>query len=328
MSHVPVLLAEMLAALAPADGEVYLDATFGGGGYSRAILEAADCRVIGIDRDPKAIARGAALAAEFPRRFAIREGVFGDLEALSGEDLDGVILDIGVSSYQIDQAERGFSFQAEGPLDMRMGAEGPSAGDAVNQLSEAALLDLLRDYGEEDQARAIVRAICQTRAAKVIETTTELAALVEKAVGGRRGARTHPATKTFQALRILVNDELGELAHALSAAEARLRPAGRLVVVSFHSLEDRMVKQFMAERAGLLGGGSRHLPEAPAGPAPSFALAVRKPVTPSDAEAEANPRARSASLRQATRTSAAAFPALESPALALKARAEWAELCR
>ena len=328
MSHVPVLLVEMLAALKPADGEVYLDATFGGGGYARAILEAADCRVIGIDRDPAAIARGGAFAAEFPRRFAIREGAFGDLDELAGEDLDGVVMDIGVSSFQIDEAERGFSFQAEGPLDMRMAADGPTAADAVNHLSEAALLDLLRGYGEEDQAKPIVRAICQARAAKAFETTTELAALVEKAVGGRRGARTHPATKTFQALRILVNDELGELARALSAAEVRLRPGGRLIVVSFHSLEDRMVKQFMVERAGLLGAGSRHMPEAPPGPPPSFALAARKPVTPSDAEADTNPRARSASLRQATRTGAAPFATLDPPALALKARAEWEALSR
>jgi 16S rRNA (cytosine1402-N4)-methyltransferase len=323
MSHVPVLLAEMLAALSPKDGEVYCDATFGGGGYTRAILKAANCRVLGIDRDPDAIARGEELARLFPRRFAIHRGAFGDLEELAGEPLDAVVMDIGVSSFQIDEAHRGFSFQAEGPLDMRMAADGPTAADAVNHLSEGALIELLRDYGEEDNARSIARALCQTRAAAPFTTTTQLAALVERAVGGRRGARTHPATKTFQALRILVNDELGELARALSAAERRLRPGGRLVVVSFHSLEDRMVKHFMAERAGLGGGGSRYLPEAPAGPPPSFTLPVRKPITPQDAEADRNPRARSASLRQAVRTEAAAFAALALPQLAEKARAEW-----
>jgi 16S rRNA (cytosine1402-N4)-methyltransferase len=328
MSHHPVLLQEMLAALKPTAGEVYLDGTFGGGGYTGAILQAADCRVIAIDRDPEAVVRGAALAAKVHPRLTMREGAFGDLASFAEAPLSGVVLDIGVSSFQIDQAVRGFSFQVEGPLDMRMAAEGPTAGDAVNALSEAALIELLRDYGEEDQARSIVRAICQARAAQRIETTTALAALVEKAVGGRRGARTHPATKTFQALRILVNDELGELARALSAAEATLVPGGRLVVVSFHSLEDRMVKHFLAERAGLQGAGSRHFPEAPAGPAPSFALPVRKPVTPTDEEAAANPRARSASLRQATRTDAPPLPPLAAPALAEKARAEWAELCR
>ena len=328
MSHIPVLLQEMLTALAPAAGETYCDATFGGGGYTAAILEAADCRVIGIDRDPDAIARGQALVAAHPGRLSLRHGAFGDLEDLIEEPLDGVVMDIGVSSFQIDEAHRGFSFQADGPLDMRMSLEGPSAADAVNGLTEAALVDLLRDYGEEDMARPIARAIVQERAAAPLASTAVLAALIERAVGGRRGARTHPATKTFQALRILVNDELGELARALSAAERLLKPGGRLVVVSFHSLEDRMAKQFLAARAGLLGLGSRHMPEAPAGPAPSFSVTVRKPVTPSDAECDANPRARSASLRQAVRTAAAPFAAFEAPALSPRVVAEWREISR
>jgi len=328
VSHIPVLLNEMLAALAPACGETYCDATFGGGAYTAAILQKAECALIGVDRDPEAIARGQTLTALYGDRLSLRLGAFGDLESLIAEPLDGVVIDIGVSSFQLDQGARGFSCQADGPLDMRMSQEGPRAADAVNGLTEAALVDLLRDYGEEDMARPIARAIVQERAASAIDSTAKLAAMIERAVGGRRGARTHPATKTFQALRILVNDELGELARALTAAERLLKPGGRLVVVSFHSLEDRMAKQFLAARAGLLGSGSRHTPEPPAGPPPSFVLPARKPVTPTDAECEANPRARSASLRQAVRTHAQAFPPFEAPPLSLRVVAEWREIAR
>ena len=254
------------------------------------------------------------------------EGRFGDLTTLVAQPVDGVVLDIGVSSFQFDEAERGFSFQNDGPLDMRMEKAGPSAADAVNALSEGALADLIYAYGEDDDSRRIARGIVQARAAAPITRTAALASVIERAVGGRKGARTHPATKAFQALRIVVNDELGELARALSAAERLLKPAGRLIVVAFHSLEDRLVKNFLFERAGLRATASRHAPEAPDGPAPSFRLEQRKTNTPSDAETAANPRARSASLRYAIRTDAPAWPPLETPALAPKAEEEWRRL--
>jgi 16S rRNA (cytosine1402-N4)-methyltransferase len=231
-----------------------------------------------------------------------------------------------VSSFQLDEAERGFSFRSDADLDMRMERDGPSAADAVNKLSEPALAELIYRYGEDDDSRRIARAIVQERAAHAIARTGLLAHTVERAVGGRKGARVHPATKTFQALRMLVNDELGELARGLSAAERALAPAGRLVVVSFHSLEDRMVKQFIAERADAQGRGSRYAPDLPAVRAPSFTLERRRATAPSDAETEANPRARSASLRWATRTEAPAWDELEAPTLAPRAEAEWAKL--
>lgn len=324
MTHAPVLLAEAMEALAPKDGGLYIDATFGGGGYSREILARADCRVIASDRDPDAIARGAGLAAEAKGKFTLHQCRFGDLRA--DEPVDGVVFDLGVSSFQLDEAERGFSFQADADLDMRMEKEGLNAADAVNRLSETALADLIFHYGEDDDARRIARAIVQARARAPIARTLELAKIVEDAVGGRKGARTHPATKTFQALRMLVNDELGELARGLSAAERALKPGGRLVVVSFHSLEDRMVKQFLAEHAGALGRGSRHAPDLPPQRAPSFLLERRRATAPSDAEIAANPRARSASLRWAVRTDAPAWDELEPPALAPRAEAEWAKL--
>ncbi|MDX2276458.1 MAG: 16S rRNA (cytosine(1402)-N(4))-methyltransferase RsmH [Hyphomonadaceae bacterium] len=330
MSHAPVLLAEAMDALALKDGGAYVDATFGGGGYSRAMLSRADCRVLAIDRDPDAIARAAPLTAEFGGRFTIRSGRFSDLETFAsemfaGEGVDGVVFDIGVSSFQFDEAGRGFSFQADGDLDMRMEKQGPSAADAVNRLSEGALADLIYRYGEDDDSRRIARAIVQARAAAPISRTAVLADIVERAVGGRKGARTHPATKTFQALRMLVNDELGELARGLSAAERALKPGGRLVVVSFHSLEDRMVKNFVTERADARGRGSRHAPDLPPERAPSFVLERRRATAPSDAETAANPRARSASLRYAARTDAPAWDELEAPSLAPKAEAEWAK---
>jgi 16S rRNA (cytosine1402-N4)-methyltransferase len=237
-----------------------------------------------------------------------------------------VVFDLGVSSFQLDEAARGFSFQADADLDMRMEKQGPSAADAVNRLSEPALADLIYNYGEDDDSRRIARAIVQARAAAPIARTLQLAKIVEDAVGGRKGARTHPATKTFQALRLLVNDELGELARGLSAAERALTPGGRLVAVSFHSLEDRMVKQFLAARADALGRGSRHAPDLPPERAPSFALERKRATAPSDEEVAANPRARSASLRWALRTAAPAWDELEAPSLAPRAEAEWRNL--
>ncbi len=321
MGHAPVLLHEAMDALALKDGGLYIDATFGGGGYSREMLARARCRVIAYDRDPDAIARGADMACD---RFTLLQGRFGDLSA--DEPVDGVVFDLGVSSFQLDQAERGFSFRADADLDMRMAKAGPSAADAVNKLSEPALAELIYRYGEDDDSRRIARAIVQERAARPINRTGLLADTVERAVGGRKGARVHPATKTFQALRMLVNDELGELARGLSAAERALAPGGRLVVVSFHSLEDRMVKQFITERADAQGRGSRYAPDLPAQRAPSLALERRRATAPSEAETEANPRARSASLRWATRTQAPAWDELEPGALAPRAEAEWAKL--
>ena len=335
MTHAPVLLHEAMEALALHDGGLYLDATFGGGGYSRAMLERADCRVLAIDRDPDAIARAAPLAAEFQNRFTIKEGRFSDLETFAGEIngtemIEGAVFDLGVSSFQFDEAARGFSFQADAELDMRMDKHGPSAADAVNRLSETALAELIYRYGEDDDSRRIARGLVQARAAHAITRTAELADIVERAVGGRKGARTHPATKTFQALRILVNDELGELARGLCAAERVLKPGGRLVVVAFHSLEDRLVKNFITERADARGRGSRYAPDLPASDpsrrAPSFSLERRRSTVPGDAEIAANPRARSASLRWAERTDAPAWGELESQILAPLAEAEWARI--
>lgn len=325
MTHAPVLLAEALEALAIAPGALTVDATFGGGGYARAMLEAG-ARVIAFDRDPDAIARGAVLQTQFPDRFTLHQARFSEMLAFVNEPLRGAVFDLGVSSFQFDEAERGFSFQADADLDMRMEKDGLSAADAVNRLSETALADLIYHYGEDDDSRRIARAIVQARAAKPIARTLELAKIVEDAVGGRKGARTHPATKTFQALRILVNDELGELARGLSAAEQALAPGGRLVAVSFHSLEDRMVKQFIAARADAQGRGSRHAPDLPPERAPSFALERKRSTAPSDEEIAVNPRARSASLRWAVRTDAPAWDELEPPALAPRAEDEWTRL--
>ena len=308
--HLPVMLPEVLQTLAPADGDLIADGTFGGGGYSRAILKAAKCSVFGIDRDLDAIVRAEALAAENPRLVPLL-GRFGDLDTLLAQaghpKVDGVVLDIGVSSFQIDEAERGFSFMKDGPLDMRMGAAGPSAGDVVNQMAERDLANIIFRLGEERNARRIARSIIERRASQPFETTADLAALVETAVGGRRGARMHPATQTFQAIRMYVNDELGELARGLAAAEQVLKPGGRLVVVTFHSLEDRLVKQWLRERSGGVPAGSRHLPLMAKARAPSFEQITNKALQPSEKEVETNPRARSARLRAALRTEAAAF---------------------
>lgn len=327
--HIPVLLKEMVEALNPKPGCVYLDGTFGGGGYSEAILDRADCRVIGLDRDPDAIARGQALQGFYGARLRLIEGRFGEMDDLVTEQVDGIVLDLGVSSFQLDEADRGFSFRFDAPLDMRMSRDGLSAADAVNKLSETALADVLFFLGEEAGARRIARALVQERARAPIETTKQLADTIERALGGRNGAKTHPATQSFQALRLLVNNELDELAAGLAAAERLLRPGGALVVVSFHSLEDRLVKTFFAERSGARdGGGSRHMPEMPVGPPPTFETPVRKGIGPSEDEAKANPRARSAHLRWGVRTNAAARGRLTTTALAARAVHEWETLVR
>ncbi|HEY8353027.1 MAG TPA: 16S rRNA (cytosine(1402)-N(4))-methyltransferase RsmH, partial [Sphingomonadales bacterium] len=280
--HLPVLLAEVLHYLAPRDGEVFVDGTFGAGGYSRAILEAAKCTVYGIDRDPTVKPHADRLAADFPGRFKLLAGCFGDMEALLAAEgvsrVDGVVLDIGVSSMQLDEAVRGFSFQADGPLDMRMGAEGPTAAELVNKLEAEELADIIYKYGEERHSRRIARAIVAMRAKRPFVRTRELAEVVERAIpgGAAKKGGIHPATRTFQALRIMVNDELGELERGLAAAERLLGAEGRLVVVTFHSLEDRIVKNFLRVRAGETGGASRHLPEQKPVRAPSFSLLNRK----------------------------------------------------
>jgi 16S rRNA (cytosine1402-N4)-methyltransferase len=310
--HVPVMLAEVLRALQPHDGGVYVDGTFGAGGYSSAILVAADTRVVAIDRDPTAVRAGQALLQAFAGRLTLVEGRFSDMEALviaTGQTvIDGVVLDVGVSSMQIDDPARGFSFLRDGPLDMRMSGEGPSAADDVNMLPQEELADIIFKFGEEPRARAIARAIVAARVEAPITTTLGLVRVIERVTGRPRPTdRIHPATRTFQALRIHVNAELDELTQALCAAERLLSPGGRLVVVTFHSLEDRIVKQFFASRCGRLPSSSRHLPAAAEGPEPSFLPAFKGHVAASDEEAALNPRARSAKLRAAVRTSAPPF---------------------
>ena len=297
--HVPVLLAEVLAALAPAPGEVMVDATFGAGGYTRAIL-ATGAQVVAFDRDPDAIAAGR--AAAIPGLTLVHSD-FSALEAALDGPVDGLTMDIGVSSMQLDQAERGFSFQSDGPLDMRMAQEGPSAADFLNSADEEAIANVLYHYGDEPKSRRVARAIV---AARPLTRTGELAAVVRKALGHRPHDKKDPATRTFQAIRIHVNRELGELADGLAAAERLLKPGGRLAVVTFHSLEDRMVKRFLRERSGNTPGGSRHLPQAGATRAPSFAT-VGRGIRAGEAELARNPRARSATLRTAIRTAAPAW---------------------
>ncbi|HJR55691.1 MAG TPA: 16S rRNA (cytosine(1402)-N(4))-methyltransferase RsmH [Rhizomicrobium sp.] len=296
-NHIPVMLNEVLETLAPRDGAHYIDGTFGGGGYSKAILEAADCRVLGIDRDPAAIARGQELVKRFEGRLTLVEGEFSRLNEFAdatAPSADGVVLDLGVSSFQFDQPERGFSFREDGPLDMRMSLSGMSAADFVNSAEPGELIRVIAQYGEEKNARRIVRAII---AARPITGTTQLAAIVSEAQGpAALRFAIHPATRTFQALRIHVNDELGELTRGLEAALEILRPQGRLVVVSFHSLEDRIVKQFLNSRATTAPRASRHAPAA-AAPAPLFRLITQKARAPGEHEIASNPRARSAKLR-------------------------------
>ena len=305
--HLSVLLNEVVEAVAPGPGRLIVDGTFGAGGYSRAFLErGAD--VIGFDRDPTVQPHAERLAADFGDRFRLVERRFSEMEDELGEQAcDGVALDIGVSSMQLDQAERGFSFQKDGPLDMRMGADGPTAADLVNTMDHGPLAKLLRDYGEERESGRIATAILRRRAVEPFSRTLDLAAVIEKALGGRRGAPVHPATRSFQALRIAVNDELGELEAGLRAAERILRPGGRLAVVTFHSLEDRLVKRFLAERAGKTGSGSRHLPPQAQGPAPTFELIGKGAVEATPEETSVNPRSRSARLRAARRTEAPAW---------------------
>jgi 16S rRNA (cytosine1402-N4)-methyltransferase len=308
--HIPVLLAEVLAGLAPRSGAVFVDGTFGAGGYSRALLDAADCRVFGIDRDPGAVARGRDLASRYDGRLTVLAGRFGDMDRLLAEQgvtaVDGIALDLGVSSMQIDQADRGFSFQKDGPLDMRMEQSGPSAADLVNSLSEAELADILWRYGEERHSRRIARALVADRGETPFATTRQLAELVRRIVPRSKDG-IDPATRTFQGLRIAVNDELGEVDRGLAAAERLLRPEGRLAVVTFHSLEDRAVKEFLKRRSGAESRPSRHLPAAaPALPA-SFRLPSRKPIEPGAEEQAANPRARSSRLRLAVRLATPAW---------------------
>ncbi len=320
--HIPVLMDEVLTALAPKAGEVIVDGTFGAGGYSRNILDAADCKLFGIDRDPDAIIRAEAFKAEFGDRFDILKGCFGNMDQLladAGEELvDGVVLDIGVSSYQLNEAHRGFSFQADGPLDMRMGDEGKTAADIVNTYEQDDIANIIYNFGEEKKAYKIASAILRAREEGAITTTSRFAEVVGRAVGYKRvkGKKMiHPATRTFQALRIYINDELGELERGLYAAERLLKPGGRLVVVAFHSLEDRIVKQFMAERSGRISSGSRHMPMImDKGPEPTFHLKKKGAVKPTDEEATRNPRSRSAKLRVAERTDAPAqAPKVEVP---------------
>lgn len=307
--HVPVLCAEVVEMLSPRDGETFLDGTFGAGGYARALLEAADCRVIGLDRDREALTEAEGWASLYGGRLTLVEGTFGALDAAAGEDaeLAGIVLDIGVSSMQLDRPRRGFSFLRDGPLDMRMAQNGTSAAEIVNSAEESALADIFFQYGEERRSRRLARAVVDARKSSPIETTAMLAAVIESASPSKKPGQPHPATRVFQALRIAVNDELGELARGLAAAERMLGEGGRLAVVTFHSLEDRIVKRFFQQRSASSGAGvSRHAPQTADGPSPSFEMLSRKPITPSAAEIARNPRARSAKLRAARRTAAAA----------------------
>ena len=303
--HIPVLGPAAVGALNIHDGGIYIDGTFGAGGYTRLILAAADCRVIGIDRDQTAIALGAGLVGDMRGRLTLIEDRFSNLEDAARESgvdqVDGVVLDLGVSSMQLDRPERGFSFRNDGPLDMRMAGEGPSAADVVNAAEERDLANIIFLLGEERHSRGVARAIVRARTDAPITTTRALADIVASVVRARPND-IHPATRTFQALRIFVNDELGELVSALAAAERVLKPGGRLAVVSFHSLEDRIVKSFMVDRSETRGG-SRHMPEMKR-PAPTFGVLTKRPLVADDAEVAANPRARSAKLRAAERTDA------------------------
>jgi len=311
--HISVLLSEVLGVLNPQAGEVFVDGTFGAGGYSRAILAAADCHVYGIDRDPRAIAIGQKMQKEYAGRFSILEGCYGDMVSLLASvgvsEVDGVALDIGVSSMQIDEADRGFSFMQDGPLDMRMGTDGMTAADVVNTEPEEDLVRIIFRYGDERRAHAVARAIVARRSEQQFTRTVELANVIASVVKPT-GKGIHPATRTFQALRIYVNDELGQLREGLVAAEKLLRPGGRLAVVSFHSLEDRIAKRFLAERSNAKGNPSRHLPMEAGQAKPSFELLKRGAIKAGKDEVEGNPRSRSARLRGGIRTDAPVWRAV------------------
>ena len=307
--HIPVMLSEVIEALEPRDGKHFIDGTFGGGGYSRGLLEAARCSVLAIDRDPAAAQFAQALEERFPGRLKFVLGRYAEMREIAEREgisaVDGVALDLGVSSMQLDEAERGFSFAQDGPLDMRMGAEGLTASDLVNALPERDLAAIIATLGEEKRARAIARAILARRAEEPITRTGELADIVARVLGRKHDDPKHPATRTFQALRLYLNEELLELARGLSAAEHLLAPKGRIAVVTFHSLEDRIAKRFFAARSMPAPRGSRHFPEkGRSNFLPSFRLLNRRPLSPSKGEIRLNPRARSARLRAGERTDA------------------------
>ena len=303
--HIPVMRDEMLANLAPKDGETYIDGTFGAGGYTRAILNEADCFVYGVDRDPNVSATAEKMREEFPENFFFIEGTFSNvLELLEKEEypaVNGIVLDIGVSSMQLDQAERGFSFSKTAPLDMRMGKNGITAGELINTMKEEDLANVIYQYGDERQSRRIAKAIVESRKEGEIKTTTELTKIIHKSIGNR--GKTDSATRTFQAIRIYINDELNELKKALTIAERLLAPNGRLVIVSFHSLEDRIVKSFLRDRTGGVASASRHIPQVCNENKPiTFNYIQKKALKPSSVEVGQNPRSRSAVLRGAIRT--------------------------
>ncbi|MBV0914070.1 16S rRNA (cytosine(1402)-N(4))-methyltransferase RsmH [Anianabacter salinae] len=302
--HIPVLLAPILRAVAPVSG-VWLDGTFGAGGYTRALLDAGADRVIAVDRDPSVFVMAQPWAKDYGDRLVLTQGTFGALDTYTDAPLDGVVLDLGVSSMQIDQPERGFSFQKDGPLDMRMGDDGATAADIVNDASDTEIADILFNYGEERASRRIARAIVKARDTAPIETTLRLARIIEGVMPRQKPGQAHPATRSFQALRIAVNDEYAELARGLEAAERALRPGGWLAVVTFHSIEDRMAKRFFQLKGGGAGQGNRHAPLAEE-TTPSFEIVTRKAVAADDAETDLNPRARSAKLRIGRRTDAPA----------------------
>ena len=318
--HIPVLLRPLLEAVAPVVG-VWLDGTFGAGGYTRGLLEAGAERVIGVDRDPAVFAMAEEWIGGYGGRIELCHGNFAQLDEY-GADLDGVVLDLGVSSMQLDQAERGFSFMSDGPLDMRMSQDGPSAADIVNEADESDLADILYHYGEERASRRIARNIVRARSESRIESTLQLAEIIENSLPRAKPGQSHPATRSFQAIRIAVNDEYGALVAGLDAAERALKPGGKLAVVTFHSIEDRMVKRFFAEKSGGGGGGSRYAPEITR--AAQFEVKSRKPIGPDERELAENPRSRSAKLRVGIRTDAAAEPvdrkAIGMPQLGRKGR--------
>lgn len=295
--HIPVLLGPLLRAVAPVGG-VWVDGTLGAGGYARGLLAAGAAQVIGIDRDPAVFDMAKPWASEYGERLRLVQGTFSELDMLAGEPVDGVVLDLGVSSMQLDQPQRGFSFLRDGPLDMRMAADGPSAADLLNVADEATIADVLYHYGEERASRRIARAIV---AARPLTHTLQLAEIVAGCLPRPKPGQSHPATRSFQAIRIWVNDEFGQLVYGLAAAERALKPGGHLAVVTFHSLEDRIVKRFMQHRSGSVGGGSRYAPAVQI-EAPAFTLPFRRAIGPDEAETATNPRARSALLRVAVRS--------------------------